>query len=205
MLEHIQAVRYVTPLREGGSLPGIVEADDDGTYVLKLRGAGQGLKVLVAEVIVGEIGRAIGVRVPELRAVTLDARIARFEADQEVQDVLTASIGLNLGVDFLPGSFGYDGSAQPPAREAALILWLDALTANIDRTWNNPNLLVWHGRTWPSTMGQPCTSIIPGQAGGPTRPALPASRSTPADTCCSMSRLTSRPCTTVSLPWWTSH
>ena len=148
MLEHIQAVRYVTPLREGGSLPGIVEADDDGTYVLKLRGAGQGLKVLVAEVIVGEIGRAIGVRVPELRAVTLDARIARFEADQEVQDVLTASIGLNLGVDFLPGSFGYDGSAQPSPREAALILWLDAFTANIDRTWNNPNLLVWHGRTW---------------------------------------------------------
>ena len=148
MLEHIQAIRYVTPLREGGSLPGIVEADDDGTYVLKLRGAGQGLKVLVAEVIVGEIGRAIGLRVPEMRAVTLDARIARYEADQEVQDVLTASIGLNLGVDFLPGSFGYDGSAPPSPREAALILWLDAFTANIDRTWSNPNLLVWHGQTW---------------------------------------------------------
>ncbi len=148
MLEHIQAIRYVTPLREGGSLPGIVEADDDGTYVLKLRGAGQGLKVLVAEVIVGEIGRAIGLRVPELRAVTLDARIARYEADQEVQDVLTASIGLNLGVDFLPGSFGYDGSAPPSPAEAAKILWLDAFSANIDRTWSNPNLLVWHGQTW---------------------------------------------------------
>jgi hypothetical protein len=148
VLEHIQAIRYVTPLREGGSLPGIVEADDDGTYVLKLRGAGQGLKVLVAEVIVAEIGRAIGLNVPELRAVTLDARIARYEADQEVQDLLTASVGLNLGVDFLPGSFGYDGSQPPSPLEAARILWLDAFTANIDRTWSNPNLLVWHGQTW---------------------------------------------------------
>lgn len=148
MLEQIQAIRYVTPLREGGSLPGIVEADDEGTYVLKLRGAGQGLKALVAEVIVGEIGRAMGLRVPELRAVTLDARIARYEADEEVQDVLTASIGLNLGVDFLPGSFGYDGSQPPSPAEAARVLWLGAFTANIDRTWSNPNLLVWHGNTW---------------------------------------------------------
>jgi hypothetical protein len=148
VLEHIQAIRYVTPLREGGSLPGIVEADDDGTYVLKLRGAGQGLKVLVAEVIVGELGRAIGLRVPQLRAVTLDARIARYEADEEVQDLLTASVGLNLGVDFLPGSFGYDGSRPPSPAQAAKILWLDAFTANVDRTWNNPNLLVWHGQTW---------------------------------------------------------
>jgi len=148
VLEHIQAIRYVTPLREGGSLPGIVEADDDGTYVLKLRGAGQGLKVLVAEVIVGEIGRAIGLHVPQLRAVTLDARIAKYEADEEVQDLLTASVGLNLGVDFLPGSFGYDGSRPPSPAEAAKILWLDAFTANVDRTWNNPNLLVWHGQTW---------------------------------------------------------
>jgi hypothetical protein len=148
VLEQIQAIRYVTPLREGGSLPGIIEADDDGTYVLKLRGAGQGLKVLVAEVIVGEIGRAIGLKVPEMRAVTLDARIAKYEADQEVQDLLTASVGLNLGVDFLPGSFGYDGSQPPSPHEAARVLWLDAFTANIDRTWSNPNLLVWHGQTW---------------------------------------------------------
>jgi len=148
VLEQVQAIRYVTPLREGGSLPGIVEADDDGTYVLKLRGAGQGLKVLVAEVIVGEIGRGMGLRVPELRAVTLDPRIARYEADEEVQDLLTASIGLNLGVDFLPGSFGYDGSQPPSGPEAAKILWLDAFTANVDRTWSNPNLLVWHGQTW---------------------------------------------------------
>jgi hypothetical protein len=148
VLEHVQAIRYVTPLREGGSLPGIVEADDLGTYVMKFRGAGQGLKALVAEVIVAEIGRAIGVAVPELRAVTLDARIASYEADQEVQDLLSASVGLNLGVDFLPGSFGYDGSRPPGPREAARILWLDAFTANIDRTWSNPNLLIWHAQTW---------------------------------------------------------
>lgn len=148
MLENVQAIRYVTPLREGGSLPGIVEADDEGTYVVKFRGAGQGLKALVAEVVVGEIGRAIGVRVPQLRVVSLDARIARYEADEEVQDLLTASVGLNLGVDFLPGSFGYDGSRPPPSQEAARVLWLDAFTANVDRTWSNPNLLVWHGRTW---------------------------------------------------------
>jgi len=147
-VSHIAAIRYVTPLREGGSLPGIVEADDDGTYVVKFRGAGQGLKVLVAEVIVGEIGRAIGVRVPQMRAVTLDARIARYEADEEVQDLLTASVGLNLAVDFLPGSFGYDGSQPATPQEASTILWLDAFTANIDRTWSNPNLLVWHGNTW---------------------------------------------------------
>ena len=148
MLEHVQAIRYVTPLREGGSLPGIVEADDDGTYVVKFRGAGQGLKVLVAEVIVGEIGRAIGLRVPDMRAVTLDARIAKYEADEEVQDLLTASVGLNLGLDFLPGSFGYDGSRPPSPQDAARVLWLDSFTANVDRTWANPNLLVWHGQTW---------------------------------------------------------
>jgi len=148
VLEHVHATRYVTPLREGGSLPGIVEADDEGTYVLKFRGAGQGLKVLVAEVIVGELGRAVGLRVPDMRAVTLDAQIAKYEADQEVQCLLTASVGLNLGVDFLPGSFGYDGSRPPSPQVAARVLWLDAFTANIDRTWSNPNLLVWHGQTW---------------------------------------------------------
>lgn len=148
MLPTARAIRYVTPLREGGSLPGIVEADDDGTWVLKFRGAGQGLKVLVAEVIVGELGRALGVRVPELKAIDLPEPIAKYEADEEVQDLLTASLGLNLGVDFLPGAFGYDGSAPPTPEVAAAILWLDAFTANIDRTPRNPNLLVWHADTW---------------------------------------------------------
>ena len=148
MLEQITATRYVTPLKEGGSLPGLVEADDLGTYVLKFRGAGQGLKVLVAEVIVGELARALGLNVPRLAVVDLRAPIAKYEADEEVQDLLTASLGLNLGIDYLPGSFGYDGSRPPDPRTAADILWLDAFTANVDRTWTNPNLLVWHRDPW---------------------------------------------------------
>jgi hypothetical protein len=148
VLELITATRYVTPLKEGGSLPGIVEADDLGTYVLKFRGAGQGLKVLVAEVVVGELARALGLSVPRMALVDLQAPIARYEADEEVQDLLNASLGTNLGVDFLPGSFGYDGSRPPAPDTAADILWLDAFTANVDRTWSNPNLLVWHHQPW---------------------------------------------------------
>lgn len=144
----VTVTRYVTPLREGGSLPGIVEADDLGTYVCKFRGAGQGLKVLVAEVIVGELARRIGLRTPRLVALDLDAEIARYEADEEVQDLLTKSVGLNLGVDFLPGAFGYDGEPTTTDAEAATVLWLDAFTANVDRSWKNPNLLVWHGDLW---------------------------------------------------------
>jgi hypothetical protein len=149
MIPKAVATRYVAPLREGGSLPGLVEADDLGTYVMKFRGAGQGVKALVAEVIVGELARYLDLRVPEMKALELSAEIGRYEADQEVQDLLTASIGLNLGIDFLPGSFGFDGRAfKPPPEEAARILWLDALTLNIDRSWRNPNLLVWHRRMW---------------------------------------------------------
>jgi hypothetical protein len=129
-------------------LPGIVEADDLGTYVAKFRGAGQGRKALVAEVIVTELGRSLGVRVPELRAVEFDAAIARYEADEEVQDLLKASVGLNLGVDFLPGAFGFDASSSADPAMAAAVLWLDAFVANIDRTWRNPNLLIWHGNVW---------------------------------------------------------
>ncbi|MGL5819444.1 MAG: HipA family kinase [Phycicoccus sp.] len=148
MLETVTAVRYVTPLREGGSLPGLVEADDLGTYAVKFSGAGQGRKVLVAEVLVAGLARRVGIPTPRLAVVDLPPAIARYEADEEVQDLLTASPGRNLGVDFLPGSFGYDGSRPPSADDAAAILWLDAYTANVDRTWANPNLLVWHGRTW---------------------------------------------------------
>lgn len=148
MLPVSHAIRYVTPLKEGGSLPGIVEADDLGTWVMKFRGAGQGLKVLVAEVIVGELGRALGLRVPALTAIELPEPIAKYEADEEVQDLLSASIGLNLGVDLLPGAFGYDGSTPPSPDEAAVIMWLDAYTANIDRTPSNPNLLRWHRNVW---------------------------------------------------------
>jgi hypothetical protein len=147
-IRNVRATRYVAPLREGGSLPGLVEADDLGTYVCKFRGAGQGLKVLVAEVVVGELARALGIRTPELVGVDLVEAIGRYEADEEVQDLLTASIGLNLGIDFLPGSFGYDAGCRPDPDEAAAVLWLDALTANVDRSWRNPNLLIWHGDLW---------------------------------------------------------
>jgi hypothetical protein len=149
VLRAVSATRYVTPLREGGSLPGLVEADDDGMYVVKFRGAGQGTAALVAEVVVGELGRRLGIRVPELVTVELDPQVARLEPDEEVQDLLSVSAGLNLGMDFLPGSFGYDGMHwPPPAPEAAVIHWLDAYSANIDRTWRNPNLLIWHRQLW---------------------------------------------------------
>lgn len=147
-LSRVVATRFVAPLREGGSLPGIIEADDLGTYVCKFRGAGQGLGVLVAEVIVSGLAEVIGLRTPRLVEVQLTEPIARYEADQEVQDLLNASLGLNLGVDFLPGSFGFDSSTEVPGDLAARVLWLDAFTANVDRTWRNPNLLVWHGETW---------------------------------------------------------
>ena len=149
-LRGVEATRYVTPLREGGSLPGLVEADDDGLYVVKFRGAGQGAKALVAEVVVGELARALGLPVPELVAVELDPRIGVAEPDPEIQELLQGSAGTNLGVDFLPGALAFD---EATAREldpawAAQVVWLDALTTNVDRTPRNPNLLVWHGRTW---------------------------------------------------------
>jgi len=147
-METTTVCRYVAPLREGGSLPGIVEADDLGTYVCKFRGAGQGLRVLVAEVVVSGLVTHLGLRTPRLVALELADEIARYEADEEVQDLLRASIGLNLGVDFLPGSFGYDATTALPDSEAARVLWLDAFTANVDRSWRNPNLLVWHGDLW---------------------------------------------------------
>lgn len=148
MLQTVTATRYVTPLREGGSLPGVVEGDDLGTYVAKFRGAGQGVKVLVAEVIVAAIAADLGLKVPRLVNLELPSALARYEADEEVQDLLKASVGTNLGVDLLPGALGYDGSLPPDPADAATIVWLDAYTANPDRTWANPNLLRWHGETW---------------------------------------------------------
>ncbi len=147
-LPTVAVTRYVTPLREGGSLPGIVEADDLGTYVCKFRGAGQGVRVLVAEVVVGGLARRLGLQTPRIVVLELDPEIARYEADEEVQDLLKASAGLNLGVDFLPGAFGYDDERSLRQGEAARVLWLDAFTANVDRSWRNPNLLVWHGDLW---------------------------------------------------------
>ena len=147
-LPRVAVTRYVTPLREGGSLPGVVEGDDLGTYVCKFRGAGQGPKVLVAEVVVSELARRIGLRTPRLVELDVDPEIARYEADEEVQDLLNASPGANLGIDFLPGAFGVEAQLEVPDEEAGRVLWLDAFTANVDRSWRNPNLLLWHGDLW---------------------------------------------------------
>ncbi|GAA2255318.1 hypothetical protein GCM10010232_50740 [Streptomyces amakusaensis] len=149
MLTEVTATRYVTPLREGGSLPGIVEADDLGTYVMKFTGAGQGRKTLVAEVVCGQLGRRLGLRVPELTGIQLDPVIGLGEPDQEVQELLKASGGLNLGMDYLPGSIGFDPLAyEVDPAEAGRIVWFDALINNVDRSWRNPNMLVWHGDVW---------------------------------------------------------
>jgi hypothetical protein len=149
VLEEVRVIRYVTPLREGGSLPAVVEADNLGTYVMKFRGAGQGPKALVAEIIGGELGRRLGLRTPEIVLGDLDPRFATTEPDPEIQDLLRASSGLNVGIDFLPGSAGFDPSGwDVDADFASQVLWFDALIQNVDRTWRNPNLLVWHGDIW---------------------------------------------------------
>jgi hypothetical protein len=148
VLRTVTATRYVTPLREGGSLPAIMEADDDGLYVVKFRGAGQGPKALAAEIVVGELARAAGLPVPELVLVELDAELAWAEPDPEIQDLIRASAGLNLGVDFLPGSLPYSPAQPPDPDLAAAVVWLDALVENVDRTPRNPNLLRWHGNLW---------------------------------------------------------
>jgi hypothetical protein len=145
VLRTVTATRYVTPLREGGSLPGLVEADDDGLYVLKFRGAGQGPRALAAEVVAGELARGLGLPVPELVLVELDPALGAAEPDPEIQDLITASAGLNLGVDFLPGATAYLPAHPPPAEMAADVVWFDALVTNVDRTPRNPNLLRWHG------------------------------------------------------------
>lgn len=148
-LRTVQVSRYVTPLREGGSLPAIVEAADQGMYVLKFRGAGQGPKVLVAELIVGELARAAGLPVPEIVFMELDADLARTEPDGEIQDLIRASAGLNLALDYLPGSVTFDPVVdQPDALLASRIVWFDAFTSNLDRTARNTNMLMWHGRLW---------------------------------------------------------
>jgi len=149
VLEQVTVTRYVTPLREGGSLNALVVAVNRGTYYGKFRGAGQGPKALVAEIIGGELARRLGLRTPELVLAYLDPRIPGSEPDPEIQELLIASEGLDLGVDFLPGSVGFDPlgwTAEPDF--ASQVLWFDALIQNVDRTWRNPNLLVWHGNIW---------------------------------------------------------
>jgi hypothetical protein len=150
MLQTVRAVRYVAPLREGGSLPGLMEADDDGTYVVKYRGAGQGPKALVAELIAAELGRALGLPVPRAVLIELDPAFARLEMDPEIQELLRASEGINYGLDFLPGSITYDPLVPPhptPALAADMV-WFDAFVTNVDRTARNANMLTWHRDVW---------------------------------------------------------
>lgn len=145
-----QATRYVTPLREGGSLPGLMEADDDGLYVVKYRGAGQGSRALVAELIGGEIARALGLPVPEIVFIELDPALGRNEPDYEIRSLILGSAGRNLGIDFLPGSLPYSAAAPTPLDPdlASSIVWLDAYITNIDRTARNTNMLIWARRLW---------------------------------------------------------
>ena len=145
----VTASRYVTPLREGGSLPAIIEADDDGLYVLKFRGAGQGPKALIAELLAGEIGRLAGLPIPEIVFVMLPPDLARTEPDAEIQSLIGASGGLNLALDYLPGSVTFDPLVfQPDAELASAVVWFDAFVCNVDRTARNVNMLMWHRRLW---------------------------------------------------------
>jgi hypothetical protein len=149
VLESITATRYVTPLREGGSLPGVVEADDLGTYAVKFREAGQGRRVLVAEIVCAELARRLGLRTPELKLIEMDPQFGDREPDEEVQELLRKSAGRNLAVDFLPGALGFEPLTWPPDPWfASQVVWFDGLVHNIDRSWRNPNLLVWHDEVW---------------------------------------------------------
>jgi hypothetical protein len=146
----VQVLRYVTPLREGGSLPAIVEADDDGMYVVKFRGAGQGPKALLAELVAGGIGQVLGLPVPEVVLVELDLALGMAEPDPEIQDLLERSAGWNVGLDYLPGSLalGKPDDAGISPELAADVVWFDAYLSNVDRTPRNPNLLLWHRNLW---------------------------------------------------------
>ena len=150
VLRTATATRYVIPLREGGSLPAILEADDLGLYVVKFRGAGQGVLALVAEVIAGEMGRLLGLRVPEIILIEVGDALGRNEPDYAIRRLLKASTGLNLALDYLPGSVTFDPAARDRAvpSEASLAVWLDAFTQNVDRTARNANLLEWHGKLY---------------------------------------------------------
>lgn len=145
----VRVTRYVTPLREGGSLPAIVEADDDGLYVLKFRGAGQGPRALIAELVSGEIARALGLPVPEIVFAELEQELARTEPDPEIHQLIHDSAGLNLALDYLPGSVAFDPLIHTlDAALMARVIWFDAFISNVDRTARNTNMLMWHRRPW---------------------------------------------------------
>lgn len=148
--EQVKATRYVTPLREGGSMPGLMEADDCGLHVVKFRGAGQGTLALLSEVVAGELAAPLGIRVPALKLIDIDAAIGTAEPDPEIQELLRASPGVNLASDFLPGARTYSAADpwQPDAETAAKIVWFDSFLNNVDRSARNPNLLIWHEQLW---------------------------------------------------------
>jgi len=174
-LKTVRVTRYVTPLREGGSLPAIVEADDDGLYVLKFRGAGQGPRALIAELVAGEIARALELPVPEIVFAELDPDLARTEPDPEIFALIRASGGLNLALDYLPGAVMFDPLVdKPDAETASRIVWFDAYVSNVDRTARNPNLLMWHRRLWLIDHGASLYfHHMPGWTDGPDRTADP--------------------------------
>ncbi len=148
-LRTVNVIRYVTPLREGGSLPAIAGADDDFLYVIKFRGAGQGVKALIAELIGGEIARTLGLKIPEIVFANLDTAFGRTEPDEEIQDLLKASVGLNLGLHYLSGAITFDQSVTPvDPKLASRIVWLDCLLTNVDRTPRNTNMLTWNKELW---------------------------------------------------------
>jgi len=174
-LRTVTVTRYVTPLREGGSLPALVEADDDGMYVLKFRAAGHGVLALAAELIAGEIGRALGLPVPEIVLANLDVDLARTEPDPEIHALVHDSAGLNLAIDYLPGSVNFDPVVHRVAPDlASRIVWFDALVANVDRTPRNTNMLMWHRAPWLIDHGSSLYfHHAPGWEGDPARPRAP--------------------------------
>ncbi len=187
MTKTVTATRYVAPLREGGSLPALVEADDDGLYVVKLRGAGQGPKALVAELIAARLGLELGLPIPEPALVLMPERLPDAEPDPEIQELLAASLGVNAGLDFLPGSLPYTpaGDFCPDPELAAAIVWFDALIENVDRSARNVNMLIWHGRLWLIDHGAALYRQHAGLAGADAGAPLAADRAT---TCCCPAR-----------------
>lgn len=176
MLRTVTVNRYVTPLREGGSMPAVVEADDQGLYVLKFRGAGQGVKALLAELIAGGLARALNLPVPEIVLAELDPELARTEPDPEIQDLVRASAGLNVALDYLPGAVNFDPVADTiEADLASRIVWFDALVGNVDRTARNTNLLTWHRRPWLIDHGAALTfhHAWDGTVADPAKPFAP--------------------------------
>ncbi|WP_409520034.1 HipA family kinase [Pulveribacter sp.] len=175
-LRRVDVRRYVTPLREGGSMPAVVEADDLGLYVLKFRGAGQGVRALMAEIICAGLARALGLPVPEMVLAELDPELARTEPDPEIQDLIRASAGLNVALDYLPGSVNFDPAADAVTPDfASRLVWFDALVSNVDRTARNTNLLVWHGRPWLIDHGAALTfhHAWDGAVADPAKPFAP--------------------------------